>query len=76
MLGTPTTLSEARALVRGIKKAAEVLGRDIPAPPEEPLPDDCCGRGCEQCVFTVYYDAVEDWRLEITGLDSPNPPEE
>ena len=76
MSGTPTSLSEARALVRAVQKAAEVLGRDIPAPPEEPLSGDCCEKGCERCVFTVYYDAVEDWRLEITGLDSPNPLEE
>jgi hypothetical protein len=37
----------------------------IPEPPEEPLPGSCCERGCEPCVFTVYYTALDDWRRDI-----------
>ena len=37
----------------------------IPEPPEEPLPENCCERGCERCVFTVYYEAVDAWRRDV-----------
>jgi hypothetical protein len=37
----------------------------IPDPPEEPLAGDCCERGCERCVFTVYYEALDAWRRDI-----------
>ena len=37
----------------------------IPDPPEEPLPENCCERGCDHCVFTVYYEAIDVWRREI-----------
>ena len=36
----------------------------IPDPPEEPLPENCCERGCDRCVFSVYYEAVDDWRRD------------
>ena len=39
----------------------------LPAPPEEPLAADCCERGCERCVFTVYYEALDLWRRQIEG---------
>jgi hypothetical protein len=37
----------------------------IPDPPEEPLPADCCERGCDRCVFAVYYEAIDAWRQDI-----------
>jgi hypothetical protein len=37
----------------------------IPEPPEEPLPENCCERGCDHCVFTVYYEAIDAWRRDI-----------
>jgi hypothetical protein len=44
---------------------ATAAGREIPEPPEEPLPDNCCGRGCETCVFITYYVALDAWRREV-----------
>jgi hypothetical protein len=44
---------------------ARARGITTPEPPEEPLATDCCGRGCEPCVFTVYYAALTTWRKEI-----------
>ena len=37
----------------------------IPEPPEEPLPENCCERGCDHCVFVVYYEAIDTWRRDI-----------
>jgi len=34
----------------------------IPAPPEKPEPNDCCGSGCMPCVFDHYYTVLEEWQ--------------
>ncbi|KAK3032298.1 hypothetical protein RJ639_036255 [Escallonia herrerae] len=36
---------------------------EIPAPPEKPLPGDCCGSGCVRCVWDVYYEELEEYNL-------------
>ena len=39
--------------------------------PMEPDPEDCCGTGCEPCVFTTYDDAIiryEDNKEELEGI--------
>jgi hypothetical protein len=33
----------------------------IPAPPEKPTPNECCGSGCVPCIYDYYYDAMEKW---------------
>ena len=65
--GPPASLSEARALIANITRRAADRGEPIPPPPEEPLLGECCERGCERCVFTVYYEALDAWRREIEG---------
>ena len=45
-----------------------------PLPPKPPVEDECCGRGCEYCVW-VYYDqalrryeaALAQWRERYGG---------
>ena len=34
----------------------------LPERPEEPLPSECCGSGCEPCVLDVYQDQLATWR--------------
>jgi hypothetical protein len=38
-----------------------------PAPLEPPRPEDyeCCGNGCEPCVFDLHAQAVDRWRSEM-----------
>ena len=38
-----------------------------PAPLEPTRPEDyeCCGNGCEPCVFDLHAQAVERWRAEM-----------
>jgi hypothetical protein len=61
----PSSLSEARALISNIRARAFARHAAIADPPEEPLRGDCCERGCDRCVFTVYYEAIDAWRRDI-----------
>jgi hypothetical protein len=38
-----------------------------PPPPEPARPEDyeCCGNGCEPCVFDLHAQAVDHWRLAM-----------
>ena len=65
MSGVPSSLREARALVSATRAKAFARHAVIPEPPEEPLPENCCERGCDRCVFTVYYEALDAWRRDI-----------
>jgi hypothetical protein len=38
---------------------------DLPQPPDEPHPDECCGRGCCPCIFDYYRDALERWKKVV-----------
>jgi Oxidoreductase-like protein, N-terminal len=40
-----------------------------PAPPERPSLDDCCRSGCEDCVFTLYEEALECYRAELAAWE-------
>ena len=43
----------------------------VPAPPEQPHPDECCHRGCDPCVLDYYETAMARWegRVRALGLD-------
>jgi hypothetical protein len=54
-----------------------------PTPPVEPDPGDCCGNGCDPCIFDLYEEARQHyrqalavWRERHPGVDpaSPTPP--
>lgn len=36
-------------------------------PPEPPRPDDldCCGNGCDPCIFDLHAQALQRWRGEM-----------
>jgi len=64
-MSVPSSFAEAQALISAVTARAAARKKAIPEPPEEPLPGECCGRGCERCVLTAYYEAVDAWAREI-----------
>lgn len=34
---------------------------DRPVPPERPLPADCCGGGCDPCIYDLHAEAMEEY---------------
>ncbi len=33
-------------------------------PPERPDDNACCQSGCDPCIFDLYYEELEAWRVE------------
>jgi len=51
-----------------------------PVPPVEPEPWQCCGSGCEPCVYDRYWEALaryeqalEAWRRRSDGMPAGGP---
>lgn len=56
------------------KESESLTSRNIPPPPEKPLPGDCCGSGCVRCVWDVYYEELEEYnKLYKSSPDSAKP---
>ncbi|WP_050477844.1 oxidoreductase-like domain-containing protein [Herbaspirillum rhizosphaerae] len=36
-----------------------------PTPPIEPQLEDCCQSGCDPCIFDIYQDALERYRVAL-----------
>jgi hypothetical protein len=36
-----------------------------PPPPSEPAPEECCGKGCEECVWTVYWNEYREYQISL-----------
>lgn len=36
-----------------------------PTPPVEPQLEDCCQSGCNPCIFDIYQDALERYRVAL-----------
>ena len=40
-----------------------------PVPPTEPDLDECCHSGCVPCIFDLYEEAVERYRIELKAWE-------
>lgn len=65
--------TEAKAKVEDEKKKREeeiekILMEKIGPPPEKPLPGDCCGSGCETCVWDTYFDQLQEYKKEKDSI--------
>ncbi|AGW95112.1 hypothetical protein N234_34200 [Ralstonia pickettii DTP0602] len=41
-----------------------------PAPPERPGDDECCGSGCDPCIFDYYYQELDRYREELRAWEA------
>jgi len=46
------------------------MTQSLPPPPELPDPGDCCGGGCERCVFDVYDERMAAWKQAVAELEA------
>jgi len=40
----------------------------LPPPPREPDLDECCGNGCDPCVFCLYEQRLERWEKRCEAI--------
>ncbi|MGY8524081.1 oxidoreductase-like domain-containing protein [Paracidovorax citrulli] len=46
-----------------------------PLPPNRPDDDECCGNGCDPCIFDFYSDEMERYRQELRAWLARHPGE-
>lgn len=61
-------LAQAAHDIAQLQGRAKAAGISLRAPPEDVDPRTCCGRGCDPCMYTYYFDAVDAWREEARRL--------
>ncbi|MFC3650875.1 oxidoreductase-like domain-containing protein [Dyella humi] len=44
-----------------------------PRPPVEPDPGDCCGNGCDPCIFDLYEEARQHYREALAAWRERHP---
>jgi hypothetical protein len=44
-----------------------------PRPPAEPDPDDCCRSACQVCIFDLYEEALERYRIALAAWQQRHP---
>lgn len=42
----------------------------LPPKPEEPRPEDCCGQGCQPCIYDIYQQQMSAWEAECRRLEA------
>lgn len=44
-----------------------------PLPPDKPLPQECCESGCPVCVYDLYTEALEGYRVALAAWRARHP---
>lgn len=44
-----------------------------PVPPTEPEPWECCGSGCDPCVYDRYWEALTNYETALRAWQVRNP---
>ncbi|WP_407671021.1 oxidoreductase-like domain-containing protein [Paraburkholderia sartisoli] len=42
----------------------------MPVPPTQPELEDCCGSGCDPCIFDIYEAALERYRVALAAWEA------
>lgn len=50
------------------------IAAELPPRPQEPLPGECCGRNCENCVYVYYERALKRWEAEVKLIMNKSAP--
>jgi hypothetical protein len=69
MPALPKRRDAAQAIFLALQLRANQVGVSLREPPPEPT--SCCGRGCDGCVWSSYFEAVDYWRQEAESLLQP-----
>lgn len=40
----------------------------LPPPPRPPEAHECCGNGCDPCVYQLYDEALERWERRVARI--------
>lgn len=56
----------------GEVETAASMEDELGEPPERPLPGDCCGQGCEPCVWDTYNDELRNYLARKKALQKAN----
>ena len=54
-------------------KRSSAADDPAPQPPQRPDSDDCCRSGCVPCVFDLYAEAMERYRIELKAWQRRHP---
>jgi hypothetical protein len=44
-----------------------------PLPPNRPDDEDCCGGGCNPCIFDYYYEEMDRYREDLRAWQARHP---
>jgi len=58
-------LKDIKQVMNDTEQNTSVL---LPKCPEKPLASDCCGNGCDPCVFDIYQDELSVWEAECCQI--------
>ncbi|WP_228875987.1 oxidoreductase-like domain-containing protein [Paraburkholderia saeva] len=48
---------------------ASIEDDPMPVPPTQPEFEDCCGTGCDPCIFDIYEAALERYRVALAAWE-------
>ncbi|WP_408154551.1 oxidoreductase-like domain-containing protein [Herbaspirillum lusitanum] len=53
------------------KSSARILPTDDPQPqpPRQPEFEDCCNGGCDPCIFDLYEQAMDRYRVQLAAWE-------
>ena len=49
-------------------EAQQGLESNLPPRPQEPDPGECCGRGCDPCIYDYYEKALLRWEKRVATI--------
>lgn len=69
-LGSALGARAAHAAAPGGGEGSHTAGQ----PPAEPSPEDCCGKGCVECVWTLYWAELQRYNADQAQARGELPP--